>query len=258
MERKVTSEMEKETYKKIGQKIRDIRKKNNVSQRAIASYLGIAYQQYQKYEKGINKLSINTLSEVCNYFKCDLLDLIELKKEDKQENGTNFDKTLDKKEQPNSVYNHYIQNHTYKYDSFFVSLMKVFSSASKVKMEIITNKILFIVLFFGVLLTLSLGVVNLFEQNIISVEILLLFRYYILVLVVTTIVVVVFKVSIITYLYIYFIIETILCGLFMNVNYLINLVKMEQQYVEIIIHVVALILTLLIAPLIRNFKSRYR
>ncbi len=52
--------------KSIGEKIRRYRLAANMSQMALAEKLGISYQQLQKYEKGINNISVNRLKEISN------------------------------------------------------------------------------------------------------------------------------------------------------------------------------------------------
>ena len=48
----------------IGQAIRDFRLANNVTLSKMADELGVSYQQLQKYEKGINRISAEKLYEV--------------------------------------------------------------------------------------------------------------------------------------------------------------------------------------------------
>ena len=45
--------------KQIGEKIRKIRKKQGISQMALAEKVGLSFQQIQKYEKGISKISVS-------------------------------------------------------------------------------------------------------------------------------------------------------------------------------------------------------
>ncbi|MBQ6830932.1 MAG: helix-turn-helix transcriptional regulator [Clostridia bacterium] len=44
--------------------IRDCR---NVTQKEIATYLGIRQQQYARYEKGINVMPVTYLPKICEY-----------------------------------------------------------------------------------------------------------------------------------------------------------------------------------------------
>jgi len=52
----------------IGQKLRQLRHKKGWSQRLLAEQLGISYQQVQKYETGINRLSATQLFTIANTF----------------------------------------------------------------------------------------------------------------------------------------------------------------------------------------------
>lgn len=59
----------------LGQRIRKRRKYVGLTQAALASELGISFQQMQKYEKGINAISVARLQRICevlslptNYF----------------------------------------------------------------------------------------------------------------------------------------------------------------------------------------------
>lgn len=50
-----------EINKIIGERIREIRKKRNISQAKLADRIGITFQQIQKYEKGTNNISVPRL-----------------------------------------------------------------------------------------------------------------------------------------------------------------------------------------------------
>lgn len=51
----------------IGARLRDIRAARKVSQSALADQLGLTFQQVQKYEKGLNRLSARSLFEVARF-----------------------------------------------------------------------------------------------------------------------------------------------------------------------------------------------
>lgn len=55
--------MKKEDIK-IGQRIRELRRSSGISQMKLAEMVGVSYQQIQKYEKGVNKISIERLREI--------------------------------------------------------------------------------------------------------------------------------------------------------------------------------------------------
>lgn len=50
--------------KAIGELIRSMRKSSGMSQMGLADKIGVSYQQVQKYEKGINKLSLSRLKQI--------------------------------------------------------------------------------------------------------------------------------------------------------------------------------------------------
>jgi transcriptional regulator with XRE-family HTH domain len=50
----------------VGKRIRVRRTILGMSQETLADALGITFQQVQKYEKGINKISVDRLQQICN------------------------------------------------------------------------------------------------------------------------------------------------------------------------------------------------
>jgi transcriptional regulator with XRE-family HTH domain len=48
----------------VGRRVRELRKKNNMSQSRLADQLGITFQQVQKYEKGTNRISSSRLQHI--------------------------------------------------------------------------------------------------------------------------------------------------------------------------------------------------
>lgn len=61
--------MVKEFKKNIGEKLKRYRLAANMSQMALAEKIGISYQQLQKYEKGINNISIYRLQQISDALK---------------------------------------------------------------------------------------------------------------------------------------------------------------------------------------------
>lgn len=53
--------------KKLGEKIKELRKSRGVSQMEMAENLGISYQQIQKYEKGKSSLSAYRLYQIASF-----------------------------------------------------------------------------------------------------------------------------------------------------------------------------------------------
>jgi len=58
----------KDFYKLLGAAVRRERKSRGVSQDAVASLLGVTFQQIQKYESGTNRYPIDALVKVAESF----------------------------------------------------------------------------------------------------------------------------------------------------------------------------------------------
>jgi len=52
------------THKEIGTEIKRIRKALGMSQMKLAEEVGVSFQQIQKYEKGINKISVEMIQRI--------------------------------------------------------------------------------------------------------------------------------------------------------------------------------------------------
>ena len=53
----------------IGKVIRDLRLDAGMTQSKVANYIGVTFQQIQKYEKGNNALSLTKFVRFCNLFE---------------------------------------------------------------------------------------------------------------------------------------------------------------------------------------------
>jgi transcriptional regulator with XRE-family HTH domain len=51
-----------------GQQLKYLRKQSGVSQKSLAERVGITFQQIQKYEKGLNRISVSMLYKFCQLF----------------------------------------------------------------------------------------------------------------------------------------------------------------------------------------------
>lgn len=60
---------EKEYYQELGKRLVEIRDKNKLTQREVAKEMGITFQQYQKYESGVNRIPTKALVAFCNLTK---------------------------------------------------------------------------------------------------------------------------------------------------------------------------------------------
>jgi transcriptional regulator with XRE-family HTH domain len=56
----------------IGNRLRRRRLELHVSQVQVAEQLGVSFQQIQKYEKGVNRLSVGRLGQIAGILKTDL------------------------------------------------------------------------------------------------------------------------------------------------------------------------------------------
>jgi transcriptional regulator with XRE-family HTH domain len=55
--------------KQIGIEIKERRKALGISQMKLASEVGISFQQIQKYEKGVNKISVERIQQIADVLK---------------------------------------------------------------------------------------------------------------------------------------------------------------------------------------------
>lgn len=58
----------------IGQNLRNVRIRRGITQEALGDSLGVTFQQIQKYEKGVNRLSATALVHFQNVLGCELKD----------------------------------------------------------------------------------------------------------------------------------------------------------------------------------------
>ena len=59
---------EKEINKRVGNRLRYFRKASGRSQKELSGVLGVSFQQVQKYETGVNRLSAGKLYICAQYF----------------------------------------------------------------------------------------------------------------------------------------------------------------------------------------------
>jgi transcriptional regulator with XRE-family HTH domain len=64
----------------IGEKVRNTRILLGITQSQLANKIGITFQQLQKYENGINRISAATISTLCNIFNTDIVDFFPAQK----------------------------------------------------------------------------------------------------------------------------------------------------------------------------------
>ncbi|OYU70465.1 MAG: XRE family transcriptional regulator [Alphaproteobacteria bacterium PA2] len=60
----------------VGKRVRDHRRALGLSQRTLAAHLGVAFQQVQKYEGGVNRMSASMLVRAAEMLKTTVSDLV--------------------------------------------------------------------------------------------------------------------------------------------------------------------------------------
>ena len=65
-----------EKDKEIGRNIEVYRLLNGIPRRQVSEKIGISWQQVQKYEKGINRISIGRLYEIADALGIDVKELL--------------------------------------------------------------------------------------------------------------------------------------------------------------------------------------
>ena len=53
----------------VGRRLKSLRRQSGISQKELASRLGITFQQIQKYEKGLNRLPASRMLAICMSLK---------------------------------------------------------------------------------------------------------------------------------------------------------------------------------------------
>lgn len=71
---------------KIGRFILELRKKNNLTQKALADKLGVTYQAVSKWETGKNIPDISILKLICEEFSVDINDVLNINSKKKNDN----------------------------------------------------------------------------------------------------------------------------------------------------------------------------
>jgi|Deesub1362B_J571_1020462.scaffolds.fasta_scaffold00100_19 transcriptional regulator with XRE-family HTH domain len=83
--------MKKSWNKKLGEKIKELRKSRGISQMELAENLGISYQQIQKYEKGKSSLSAYRLYQIASFLNIPISFFFEEEKDLISENKEKYE-----------------------------------------------------------------------------------------------------------------------------------------------------------------------
>lgn len=65
-------------YKLIGNRIKEKRKANRMTQEKLAEYLGVSVGYISQLERGITKISLDTLSKIADHFGSDVAEFISM------------------------------------------------------------------------------------------------------------------------------------------------------------------------------------
>jgi len=60
----------------LGALVKDLRKRNKLSQSELGKALDVSFQQIQKYERGTNRISFSALTKIAGVFGCTASDLV--------------------------------------------------------------------------------------------------------------------------------------------------------------------------------------
>ncbi len=63
-----------ETDKCLGKRLRQIREERGLSQEKLAREIGVVFQQIQKYEAGVNRISCSRLIKILEVFDISVID----------------------------------------------------------------------------------------------------------------------------------------------------------------------------------------
>ena len=69
---------------KVGKFIRELRKKNNLTQKDLADKLGVTYQAVSKWENGKNIPDIAVLKQICDEYNIDINEILNGEKKEKK------------------------------------------------------------------------------------------------------------------------------------------------------------------------------
>lgn len=69
----------------IGEKLKELRKKNNKTQEEVGKYLHVSYTTYGDYERDKTEPDISTIKKIAEYFNVSVDELLMAKKTDGKE-----------------------------------------------------------------------------------------------------------------------------------------------------------------------------
>jgi|ERR1700749_1348334 transcriptional regulator with XRE-family HTH domain len=78
----------------IGEKIRGYRNLKGISQQQLGEALGVSFQQIQKYEKGVNRVSASRVDQLAAIFEIKIADLMPKRGKGTSTKLTNADRVV--------------------------------------------------------------------------------------------------------------------------------------------------------------------
>jgi transcriptional regulator with XRE-family HTH domain len=78
----------------VGEKIRGYRNQLGISQAELGDKLGVSFQQIQKYEKGVNRVTGARLQQIAETFNCVVTDLLPEQRAGRKPKLSNVDRIV--------------------------------------------------------------------------------------------------------------------------------------------------------------------
>jgi transcriptional regulator with XRE-family HTH domain len=90
--------MKTQPKKTVNQLLLELRKERRMSQMKLAEMVGVSYQQIQKYEKGVNSISIERLRQIAKALDAPLKDFFPSEKWTVSEETASYGKMTDEEQ----------------------------------------------------------------------------------------------------------------------------------------------------------------
>ena len=136
-----------EYYQELGKNIRKIRENKKLLQKDVALKLGVTFQQYQKYEKGSNRIPTKAVVTFCELTNTDIKELT----------GCSIEKYEKVYKEAVVNYNNNTVTNVYHYNGFFSNLLNM-------DLGLMKNKIALSTIVISLLIYLSLSILKFFPQ----------------------------------------------------------------------------------------------
>lgn len=155
-----------EYYEELGRKLLKIREEKNLVQKEVADAVGVTFQQWQKYEKGVNRIPTKTLVIFCEMTETDIKDITGCTVE-------SYEKIY-KEEIINYNTNNTINN-IYNYNGFFSNLLNMDLNLMKNKVVVFAVVMNIIMFFLFSILKMFPSLNNIYNHAFLSTQLLVVF-----------------------------------------------------------------------------------